>query len=80
MKSKSIKGHSTSEIKTALVQSMEDGFKPTLALVFSSKSQDIKAISKVLDDKNIVIFGCTTNGEFIDEETEKVRLQSYYLT
>jgi len=71
MKSKSIKGHSTSEIKTALVQSMDDGFKPTLALVFSSKSQDIKAISKVLDDKNIVIFGCTTNGEFIDEETEK---------
>ena len=71
MKSKSIKGHSTSEIKTALVQSMDDGFKPTLALVFSSKSQDIKSISKVLDDKNIVIFGCTTNGEFIDEETEK---------
>jgi len=71
MKSKSIKGHSTAEIKTALTHSMDDGFKPTLALVFSSKSQDIKAISKVLDDKNIVIFGCTTNGEFIDEETEK---------
>jgi hypothetical protein len=71
MKSKSIKGHSTSEIKTALAQSMVDGYKPTLALVFSSKAQDIKAISKVLDDENITVFGCTTNGEFIDEETEK---------
>lgn len=71
MKSKSIKGHSTAEIKTALTDCMEDGFKPTLALVFSSKSQDIQAISKILDDENIAVFGCTTNGEFIDEETEK---------
>ncbi|TYA57511.1 FIST signal transduction protein [Formosa maritima] len=71
MKSKSIKGHSTSEIKAALTQSMSDGFKPTLAIVFSSICQDLKAISKLLDDFDIAIFGCTTNGEFIDEETEK---------
>ena len=71
MKSKSIKVQSTAEIKTALVDCMEDGFKPTLALVFSSISQDIQGISRILDDKNIAIFGCTTNGEFIDEETEK---------
>ena len=71
MKSKSIKGKSTQEIQDALAQSMIDGFKPTLALVFSSKAQDFNAISKILDDKNIAVFGCTTNGEFIDEETEK---------
>lgn len=71
MKAKSIKGKSTEEIKTALEQSMANGFKPTLAICFISKSQDRKAISELLDAAGIAIFGCTTNGEFIDEETEK---------
>jgi len=71
MKAKSIKGKSIEEIKTALAQSMADGFKPTLAICFISKSQDRKSISDLLDAKSIAIFGCTTNGEFIDEVTEK---------
>jgi hypothetical protein len=71
MQAKSIKGNSTAAIKTALQQSMNDGFKPTLAICFISKSQDRKAISALLDAAEIAIFGCTTNGEFIDEETEK---------
>ena len=48
MKSKSIKGHSPSEIKIALTQSMADDFKPTLALVFISVSQDRKAVCQLL--------------------------------
>ncbi|MBL7738892.1 MAG: FIST C-terminal domain-containing protein [Chitinophagaceae bacterium] len=71
MKAKSIKGKSTGEIKAALEQSMADRFKPTLAICFISKSQDRKAISQLLDKEGISIFGCTTNGEFIDEEPEK---------
>jgi hypothetical protein len=71
MKAKSIKGNSPQEIKTALEQSMADGFKPTLAICFISKSQDRTAISNLLDVAGITIFGCTTNGEFIDEVTEK---------
>jgi hypothetical protein len=71
MKTKSIKGESTEEITLALQQSMADGFKPTLAIVFLSVSQNRKAISKLLDDKGIAIFGVTTSGEFIDEVTEK---------
>jgi hypothetical protein len=71
MRSKSIKGHSTSEIKSALTQSMQDGFKPTLAIVFCSISQDRKTICQMLDNEGIAIYGSTTNGEFIDEETEK---------
>ena len=71
MKAKSIKGKSTEEIKAALEQSMADGFKPTLAICFISKSQDRMAISNLLDAEGIAVFGCTTNGEFIDEETEK---------
>jgi hypothetical protein len=72
MKAKSIKGKTPEEIKSALEGSMVDGFKPTLAIVFSSVSQDRDAISKVLDDENIAIYGVTTNGEFTDEVTEKL--------
>lgn len=71
MKAKSIKGKSTEEIKAALTESMTDGFKPTLAIVFLSVKQDIEAISKLLDEKDIQIFGATTAGEFMDGEIEE---------
>ncbi len=71
MKAKSIKGKSTEEIKSALSESMSDGFNPTLAIVFMSVSQNRKTICEVLDKKGIAIFGATTSGEFIDEATEK---------
>ena len=71
MKAKSIKGRSTQEIKNALEQNIASGFKPTLAITFISKSQDIDAICEVLDKAGITIYGATTNGEFIDEATEK---------
>ena len=71
MKAKSIKGKSTEEIKKALEQSVSDGFKPTLAICFISKSQDRVAITNFLDEKGIAVFGCTTNGEFIDEAPDK---------
>ena len=67
MKAKSIQGSSTSEIKTALEQSMTDGYKPTLACVFMSVKQDRDAVSKVLDDAGIAIYGVTSNGEFTGE-------------
>jgi hypothetical protein len=71
MKAKSIKGNSPSEIKKALEQSMADGYKPTLAIVFLSVSQNRNAICNILDGYGIAIFGATTSGEFIDEVTEK---------
>lgn len=71
MKAKSIKGKSAEEIKTALAQSMPDGFKPTLAIVFLSVKQDREAISGLLEEKGIQIFGATTAGEFIDGEIEE---------
>lgn len=67
MKAKSIKGKSTEEIKSALEQSMADGFKPTLAIVFLSIKQDKESVSKIFDKAGIQVFGATTNGEFIDE-------------
>ncbi|MCU0343442.1 MAG: FIST C-terminal domain-containing protein, partial [Ignavibacterium sp.] len=71
MKAKTIKGKSTDEISSALAESMADGYKPTLAIVFLSVKQDREAISQLLDDKGIQIFGATTAGEFIDDEIEE---------
>jgi len=71
MKAKTIKGKSTEEISSALTESMSDGYKPTLAVVFLSVKQNREAISKLLDDKGIQIFGATTAGEFIDDEIEE---------
>ena len=71
MKAKSITGKSSEEIQTALDQSMEDGFKPTLAIVFLSISQDRKNICELFNKAGIRIFGVTTHGEFIDERLNK---------
>jgi len=73
MKAKSIKGNSPEEIKTALAESMADArFKSTLAIVFLSISQDRNAISKILLEEGLQIYGATTNGEFTEEGiTEK---------
>ena len=48
MKTKTIKGRSTGEIKTALQDCMADGFTPTLAIVFLSVKQDREAIVDLL--------------------------------
>lgn len=67
MKAKSLNGNSPQEIQTALMQSMADGFQPTLAIVFCSVRQDINAISSILQNNGIAIYGNTTAGEFKDE-------------
>lgn len=56
-------GKSPEEISSALTESMTDGFKPTLALVFISIKHDIASIMSIFDRKNIQIFGATTGGE-----------------
>jgi hypothetical protein len=68
MKAKSIKGQNLDEFSSALTEAISDGFTPTLAIVFSSISQDNEAIASKLGKKDIKVFGVTTNGEFIDGE------------
>lgn len=66
MKAKSLRGSSLQEIKSALAQSMADGYKPTVAIVFISIKQDRKAISELLSREEIDIVGATSCGEFIN--------------
>lgn len=67
MKAKSIRGNSTEEIRNALLQSMTENFQPTLAIVFISVKQDRKAVTEILQQNGIDIFGATSCGEFINE-------------
>ena len=66
MQARSIKGKSPEEIQSALQESMADGFKATLAIVFISIRQDREAICEILDRNKIDIIGATSCGEFID--------------
>lgn len=68
MKAKTLKGKSTEEIQVALLENIDDGFKPTLAIVFLSVKQDRAAVCSILDKEGISIFGATTSGEFISSE------------
>lgn len=70
MKAKSIKGKSVTDIQLALEQSKADGFMPTLAVVFLSIKQNYTAIRDLLDSAGIAVFGSTTNGEFVDGDTD----------
>ena len=71
MIAKSIKGKTPEEIKVALVESLADGFKPTLAIVFLSFKQDLNKVSEILNQEGIQIFGSTSSGEFISSEIEE---------
>ncbi len=71
MKARSIKGRSPEEIKSALQQSMADGFKPTLAITFISVKQDRKVICEILHKEDIDIIGATSCHEFIDGHQSK---------
>jgi hypothetical protein len=68
MRAKSFRVETLEEINNELEQVLLDGFEPTLAMVFSSYGQDVGAISQLLSDKNISVFGSTTVGEFVDGE------------
>ena len=66
MKSKSIKGKSTEEIKIAFEQSIVDGYQPNIAIVFISIKQDRNAICSLLSEYKIDVIGATSSTEFID--------------
>lgn len=59
--------HATSveEFERLLDQSLPEGFMPSLALIFTSVTNDLPALQRVLIKKRIAMFGCTSCGEFL---------------
>ena len=70
MKAKSIKGKTAEEIKEALEKNMADGFQPTLAVVFLANENERIAVTELLSQKGIQIFGASTGDNFTDGEIE----------
>jgi hypothetical protein len=64
MKTKTIKGKSAEEIQLALQQSMMDGFRPALAIIFISVKQDRNTVCAVLTAAGIDCIGATSCHEF----------------
>lgn len=68
MLAKNIYGETIDEIKSKYAKAIEDGFAPTLAIVFSSITRDRKSIVDFFSEKNVTVFGSTTAGEIVDDE------------
>lgn len=68
MKAKNIHATTIEEVQQKFANATEDGYAPTLAIIFCSAMQDRKAITSFFNEKHIDIFGCTTAGEILDSE------------
>lgn len=66
MQAITFKGTSIEEIETAFYENVKESFTPTLAIIFLSIKQDHQAVCDIFNKENIVVFGATTAGEFID--------------
>jgi hypothetical protein len=66
MKAKTISGNSYDQLRIALEKHMNEGFRPTLAIVFISVKQDRAAISDLFRRAGIDMIGATSAGEFIE--------------
>lgn len=70
MQAKSITGKSTEEIKIELQKGTADGYRPTLAFVFLTQTSEIDAVSAILDQQGISIFGASTSEKFNEQGIE----------
>lgn len=68
MLAKNIYGETLNEIKAKFAKATADGFTPTLAIVFSSITQNRKELVDFFNDCKVDVFGSTTAGEIIDSE------------
>ncbi len=68
MEARNIFGENIGEIKTKFLKVTEDGYSPTLAIVFCSAMQDRKALVEFFNEVDVDVFGSTTAGEVLDTE------------
>ncbi len=59
---------SVEEMESRLGDTLKEGLKPTLAIVFSSIAHDLKAVSAAFAKHDIDVFGASTHGEICNDE------------
>jgi hypothetical protein len=78
MKSNSIKGKSPEEIQTELDKSLQDGFKPNLAIVFYPSIKIRKLIVIFLIVKDLPYLGQQQMANLSMMSLKKIQLQLFY--
>lgn len=68
MKVVSISCIDTQELRNKMDHLSENGYSPTLALVFTCFQKDIAAIQGIFSNLDIELIGCTTAGEIVDDQ------------
>jgi hypothetical protein len=66
MKSLSFSATSVAALEKTIIQHLQTGFEPTLAIVFSASSMNYLAIGHIFRRYDIDILGCTSVGQIID--------------
>ena len=71
MKARDFHTKDIGELKTWLDSTINDGFEPTLAIIFSSLFDKTPEIGAYLDGRGIAVFGASSWGEFAREGIER---------
>lgn len=66
MKTKDFVVNTIEELKNE-IQSIAQDFQPTLGILFCSLKHDLSAISKIFDDADIDLLGCSSAGEIMNK-------------
>jgi hypothetical protein len=72
MNAKTIKGKTPSEIQKALDESINNGFKPTLAIIMISNIEDAEELRSIFEIQGIAIFGITAPQKFTEQGITEV--------
>ena len=67
MRSQSLLCQSLLHLRQKLESITQNGFFPTLAIVFSSSKHDLNELVRIFDEKGIDLVGCSTAGEIVDD-------------
>jgi hypothetical protein len=65
---KSFSATNTKEISTKIDNFIQNGFKPTLCILFTPLSQDIDALQAIFSNHDIDLIGCTSAGEIHEDQ------------
>lgn len=68
MKTVSIISTDIQDLETQMLDYLKQGNQPTLAIVFSSPTHSLDALSRLFDTYDIDVMGCTSSGEIRDTE------------
>ena len=68
MRTESFSSANPALLEGKMIDLFKDGFRPTLAFVFCSPTQDFKEIGQIFDRFGVELLGCTTAGEITNAE------------